>query len=96
MMLSPKYIAEMKQKNRSIEYVEQIAGYVQSVFPDNIKADLSAYQTTKKDKMKKHIQKKAVEAVVDYNEKDRESLGNMIENIVEIGDIEWQKLNQKI
>lgn len=88
MMLSPKYIAEMKQKNRSIEYVEQIAGYVQSVFPDNIKADLSAYQTTKKDKMKKHVQKKAVEAIVDYNEKDRESLGNMIENIVEIGDIE--------
>ena len=88
MMLSPKYIAEMKQKNRSIEYVQQIAGYVQSVFPDNIKADLSAYQTTKKEKIKKHVQKKAVEAVVEYNEKDRESLDNMIENIVEIGDIE--------
>ncbi len=88
MMLSPKYIAEMKEKNRSIEYVQQIAGYVQSVFPDNIKADLSAYQTTKKEKIKKHVQKKAVEAVVEYNKKDRESLDNMIENIVEIGDIE--------
>jgi len=88
MMLSPKYIADMKEKNRSIEYVQQIAGYVQSVFPDNIKADLSAYQTTKKEKVKKQLQKKAVEAVVEYNEKDRESLDNMIENIVEIGDIE--------
>ena len=88
MMLSPKYIAEMKEKNRSIEYIEQIANYVQSVFPDNIKADLSAYQTTKKEKIKKRAQKKAVEAVVEYNEKDRESLDNMIENIVEIGDIE--------
>lgn len=88
MMLSPKYIAEMKAKNRSVEYIETIAGYVQSVFPENIKADLSAYQTTKKEKIKKHAQKKAVEAVVDYNEKDRESLENMIENIVEIGDID--------
>ena len=78
----------MKAKNRSVEYIETIAGYVQSVFPENIKADLSAYQTTKKEKIKKHAQKKAVEAVVDYNEKDRESLENMIENIVEIGDID--------
>ena len=88
MMLSPKYIAEMKEKNRSIEYVEQIANYVQNVFPDNIKADLSAYQTTKKEKIKKQVQKKTVETVVDYTQKDRESLENMIENIVEIGDIE--------
>ncbi|MBQ3695567.1 MAG: CvpA family protein [Alphaproteobacteria bacterium] len=91
MMLSPKYIAEMKEKNRSIEYVEQIAIYIQSVFPENIKADLSAYQTTKKEKMKKRAQKKAIEAVVEYNEKDRETLENMIENIVEIGDIEDDK-----
>ena len=91
MMLSPKYIAEMKEKNRSIEYIEQIAVYIQSVFPENIKADLSAYQTTKKEKMKKRAQKKAIEAVVEYNEKDRETLENMIENIVEIGDIEDDK-----
>ena len=91
MMLSPKYIAEMKEKNRSIEYIEQIAVYIQSVFPENIKADLSAYQTTKKEKMKKRAQKKAIEAVVEYNEKDRDTLENMIENIVEIGDIEDDK-----
>ena len=88
MMLSPRYIAELKEKNHSIEYIETIAGYVQSVFPENIKTDLSSYQTTKKDKIKKHIQKKAVEAAVEYNEKDRQSLDNMIENIVEIGEIE--------
>ncbi len=88
MMLSPKYVAEMKEKNHSIEYIEQIATYVQSVFPENIKADLSAYQATKKEKIQKQIQKKAVEAVVEYDEKDRKSLDDMIENIVEIGDIE--------
>ena len=88
MMLSPKYIAEMKEKNRSIEYVEKIAGYVQSVFPENIKKGLMNYQTTKQEKIKEHITKKATETVVDYNKKDREQLENMIENIVEIGDIE--------
>lgn len=88
MMLSPKYLAEIKAKNRSIEYVEIIAGYVQSVFPENIKTDLSAYQTTKKEKIKNNIKKKVAEKVVEYNQKDRESLENMIEDIVEIGDIE--------
>lgn len=88
MMLSPKYLAELKSKNHSIPYVELIANYVQSVFPDNIKADLSTYQTTKQEKIKNRIKEKAEKALVDYNEKDRKSLDHMIGEIVEIGDIE--------
>ena len=92
MMLSPKYLTELKSKNHSIPYIELISGYVQNVFPDNIKADLSAYQTTRQEKIKNRIKEKAAEkvekAVVDYNEKDRKSLDHMIGEIVEIGDIE--------
>ena len=88
LFLSPKYIQDIKQRNLSIKYIEIVANYVQEIFPENIRSDLVSYQTKKQEKIKKKIEKKAVETVVNYNEKDRQSLENMIEDIVEIGDIE--------
>ena len=87
MMLSPKYVAEMKKRNLSIEYVEMFASGLQNLFPENVKADLSAYQATKKEEIEEKKKHKE-EAVTEYKKEDRESLDNMIENIVEIGEIE--------
>ena len=90
-MLSPKHIEQLKKQNLSIQYVEMIANNVQSIFPENVKADLSAYQTTNQEKLKvreKERAKRKAETVTEYKKEDRESLDNMIENIVEIGEIE--------
>ena len=87
MMLSPKHVEHLKSQNFSIQYVEIIANYVQSVFPENVKMDLSAYQTTKQEKIKEKKQQKEA-TVTEYKQEDRQSLDDMIENIVEIGDIE--------
>ena len=89
MMLSPRQLARLKKENVSLSYVEMVASAVQSVFPENIKADLASYQATKHKKVQeeKETQKKEPVAT-DYKKEDRQSLDNMIENIVEIGDIE--------
>jgi len=88
LMLSPKYVEKLKKENTSVGYIEIVANAVQSVFPDNVKADLSAYQTTKQEKIKKKIEEKKEAPVVDYKAEDRQSLDEMIENIVEIEEIE--------
>lgn len=95
MMLSPKYVQELNTKNYSIHYIQLMAEKLQNLFPENIRTDLSEYQTAKEEKIKKieeniqnKIEKQAQETIVNYNKSDRDSLEDMIENIVEIGDIE--------
>ncbi len=92
LMLSPQYVAKIKQENKSIAYVEIMADYLENIFPDNIRNDLKTYQLKTQQKVEKHLKEKATkestEAVVDYNAKERQSLDDMIEGIVEIGDIE--------
>lgn len=90
LMLSPKYVEKLKAENFSVSYVEMMADYVQNIFPDNIRSDLKTYQVKSKQKLEKHqkIQSEAQKAVVDYDAKERQSLDDMIENIVEIGEIE--------
>ena len=91
-VLSPKQIDGLKQNNISISYIQFISRYIENIFPDNIRNDLNSYRKTKEEKIVAHIQEKAkqkaVEAITNYNLDDRKSLDNMIENIVEIGDIE--------
>ena len=87
MMLSPKYVAELKKQNYSVAYIETVANYIESVFPENIKEDLMTYQARTRQSMKEKMEK-TPKAVVDYNIKERDSLNNMIEEIVEIGDLE--------
>jgi len=87
MMLSPKYVEEMKKQNWSVEYIESAANYIQSVFPENVKSYLQTYQ----ERTKKNLQEKKDRipaAVVDYNLKERNSLNDMIEEIVEVGGAE--------
>lgn len=88
MMLSPHQIDQIKKQNLSIPYVDKIASAVQSVFPDNIKTDLSSYQNKKQKVHQEKREVKKAPAATDYKKEDRQSLDNMIENIVEIGDIE--------
>ena len=89
MMLSPRQLERLKKQNISLPYVEMVASAVQSVFPENIKADLSSYQATKRKKVQEEREAQKKEpAVTDYKQEDRKSLDDMIENIVEIGDIE--------
>ncbi len=91
MVLSPKLVQKMSENNRSIAYVQWMAEKLQSVFPDNIKADLNAYQTTKVAKIKQakedfeqKAKEKAEETVAEYTEQQRDSLDDMIENIPDI------------
>lgn len=92
LMLSPKYVAQIREKNISIPYVEKMAECLQSIFPDNIRSGLKDYQVKSQQKLENHLktraQKTVTKAVVDYNDKERRSLDNMIEGIVEIGDID--------
>lgn len=90
LMLSPQYVSKIKQENTSVAYVEKMAEYLQNIFPENIRADLKNYQVQSQQKLDKKNKTKteATKAVVDYNAKERQSLDDMIEGIVEIGDIE--------
>ena len=90
LMLSPQYVDKIKKENTSITYVEKMAEYLQNIFPENIRADLKNYQVQSRQKEDKKSKAKteAAKAVVDYNAKERQSLDDMIEGIVEIGDIE--------
>lgn len=92
LMLSPKYVAKMRETNISLPYIESMADYMQNIFPDNIRSGLKSYQLESQQKIEKHLknkaQKEAQKAVVDYNDKERRSLDNMIEEIVEIGELE--------
>jgi len=95
-VLSPKQIDTLKQQNQSIHFIQMISKYVESVFPENIKKDLNDYEQNKKEKPLKKVEKKVAEkaaeeakkAATDYAEKDRKSLDDMVESIVEIGDLE--------
>ena len=90
LMLSPQYVDKIKKENTSITYVEKMAEYLQNIFPENIRADLKNYQvqSQQKEDKKSKAKTEAAQAVVDYNAKERQSLDDMIEGIVEIGDIE--------
>ena len=78
LMLSPKYVAKLRETNVSLPYIELMADYLQNIFPDNIRADLKAYQVKSQQKVENHLKNKAKaqvqKAVVDYNEKERQSL----------------------
>ena len=95
-VLSPKQIESMKKDNHCITYIQLISKYVESVFPENIKKDLDEYEQNKKERPLKRAERKAAEklaeeakkSAADYTEKDRQSLDDMVESIVEIGDIE--------
>ena len=92
MILSPKYLDQLKQKNRCITYIQTVAGWVENVFPDNFKKDLADYRQNKKERPTKKIAKqaaqKAVEAAVDYKESDRDSLDDLVAGLKEMGDLE--------
>lgn len=90
LMLSPKYVSQLKAQNFSIPYVETMADYVQNIFPDNIRKGLQTYQVQSKQKLetRQKAHSEAQKAVVDYDAKDRKSLDSMIEDIVEIEEID--------
>ena len=91
-ILSPKYIDQLKQKNHSIVYIQTAANWVENLFPDTFKRDLADYRQNKKErphqKLAKEAAKKAAEAAVDYKESDRDSLDNLVAGLKEMGDLE--------
>ncbi len=91
MILSPKNIADLKKQNKSIPYIQLSAGWIENIFPENIKKDLLSYQQNKKEKIAEHINKKvqqSKENIVDYKEKDRELLDDLVSGLKELGDLE--------
>lgn len=92
LMLSPRYVAKIRENNISISYLETMATWLESVFPDNIREDLKSYQIKNKEKLEKHLKEKAKasakKAAVDYNDQERKSLDDMIKGIEELGDID--------
>ncbi len=88
MILSDKQLDKIEAENKSVPYIQIMAGWVEHVFPDNIKDNMKAYeqgklQPKKIQKIGIDLQKKAMEELVEYQESDKQSLDDMIEMIVE-------------
>jgi len=89
MVLSPKHIEQLKKQNKTIPYIQVCAHWVENIFPENIKKDLLSYQQNKSDQIAQYLKKKKTEKdVVDYKEKDRESLDDLVAGLKELGDLE--------
>lgn len=87
MVLSEKQLSTLKNENRSIPYIQKMAGWIEQIVPENIKDDIKAYEQSSSEvkKIQKigiDLQKKVVEELVEYQESDKQSLDDMIELIV--------------
>lgn len=88
MFLPEKKLQEMEEQNMSIPYIQVMAGWLEYVIPDNIKDDMKSYEegklageTTKKIGI--DLKKTVVEELAEYQDSDKKSLDDMIEEIAE-------------
>ena len=79
---------EMEEQNISVPYVRTMAGWLEYVIPDNIKADIKEYEQGKLNdsKTKKigiDLKKTVKEQLIEYRESDKQSLDDMIDKIAD-------------
>jgi membrane protein required for colicin V production len=88
MFLPEKKLQEMEEQNMSIPYIQVMAGWLEYVIPDTIKDDMKSYEegklageTTKKISI--DLKKTVMEELAEYQDSDKKSLDDMIEEIAE-------------
>ncbi|MDY6407790.1 MAG: CvpA family protein [Pseudomonadota bacterium] len=86
MFMSERKLNEMEEQNLSVPYIRKMAGWVDYVDPENVKADLKEYEQGKlKNKETKKIgielKKTVKEELAEYRESDKKSLDDMIDKI---------------
>ena len=86
MFMPEKKLNELEEQNISIPSIRVMAGWLEHVVPDNVKADLKEYEQGKlKDKTQQKIgielKKTVREELAEYRESDKKSLDDMIDKI---------------
>jgi membrane protein required for colicin V production len=86
MFLPEKKLQEMEEQNISIPYIQTMAGWLEYAIPDNIKDDIQIYEqgrltekTTKK--IGVTLKKTVIKELAEYQDSDKKSLDDMIEEI---------------
>ncbi|MBQ7413682.1 MAG: CvpA family protein [Alphaproteobacteria bacterium] len=88
MFMPEQKLNEMEEQNISVPYVRTMAGWLEYVIPDNIKADIKEYEQGKLNdsKTKKigiDLKKTVKEQLIEYRESDKQSLDDMIDKIAD-------------
>ena len=88
MFMPEQKLNEMEEQNISVPYVRTMAGWLEYVIPDNVKADIKEYEQGKLNdsKTKKigiDLKKTVKEQLIEYRESDKQSLDDMIDKIAD-------------
>ena len=88
MFMPEKKLNEVEEQNLSIPYIRTMAGWLEYVVPDNVKADLKDYEQGKlkqrtTPKIGIELKKTVKEELAEYRESDKKSLDDMIDKIAE-------------
>lgn len=88
MFMPEKKLNEMEDQNFTVPYIRVMAGWVELVIPDNIKADIKEYEQGKLQaqhapKIGIQLKETVKEDLAHYREADRQSLDEMIGEIAE-------------
>jgi len=86
MFMHERKLNEMEEQNLSVPYIRTMAGWLEYVVPDNIKADLKDYEQGKlknktTPKIGIELKKTVKEELAEYRETDKKSLDDMIDKI---------------
>lgn len=89
MFMPEKRLNEIEEKNFSVPYIRTMAGWIECVIPENIKADIKVYEQGKlkspqhQPKIGIELKKTLREELAQYQDSDRLSLDDMIDQIAE-------------
>lgn len=88
MFMPEKKLNDMEEKNFSVPYIRTMAGWIECLIPDNIKTDIKAYEQGKLKsqpvpKIGIELKKSLKEELARYQDSDRHSLDDMIDQIAE-------------
>lgn len=86
MFMPERKLNEMEEQNLSVPYIRVMAGWLEHVVPDNVKADLKDYEQGKlknktTPKIGIELKKTVKEELAEYRESDKKSLDDMIDKI---------------
>ena len=86
MFMSERKLNEMEEQNFSVPYIRVMAGWLEHVVPDNVKADLKDYEQGKLKKKTTpkigiELKKTVKEELAEYRVSDKKSLDDMIDKI---------------
>ena len=88
MFMPEQKLNEIEEQNISVPGVRIMAGWLEHVIPDNVKADIKEYEQGKLNdsKTKKigiDLKKTIKEQLIEYRESDKQSLDDMIDQIAD-------------